>query len=63
MSTANRYLNTKVTNTNYKCRTCGSMVMKFINSTPDELVGKYMCLCTDDKAYPVGPQFPLYEAE
>ena len=63
MSTTNRYLNTRTVNTNYKCRNCNSMVLKYINTTSDELVGKFLCLCMDSNSNPTGPQFPLYEVE
>lgn len=54
---------TRLVNTNYKCRNCRSMVAKYITSTPDELVGKFLCLCVNGNGEQVGPQFPLYEAE
>jgi len=62
-STGNRYSSNKLLNTNYKCRTCNSMIIKYINTKPDELVGKFMCLCTNANSDPIGPQFPIYEAE
>lgn len=55
--------NKRVSYTNYKCRNCSTMVIKYINTTPDEFIGKYLCLCVNSEGDPVGPQFPLYEVE
>lgn len=63
MTTGTRYSQTRLINTNYKCRSCVSMVVKYINTTSDELVGKFLCLCTDNNGNQTGPQFPLYEVE
>lgn len=61
--TGSRYSSSKIVNTKYKCRACNSMIIKYINTAPDELIGKFMCLCTSANGDPISPQFPIYEAE
>lgn len=63
MTTGTRYSQTRLINTNYKCRNCNTMVAKYINTASDELVGKFLCMCVDSNGNPIGPQFPLYEVE
>lgn len=63
MTTGTRYSQTRMLSTNYKCRGCNTMIVKYINTTSEQLVGKFLCLCTNKQGDPIGPQFPLYEVE
>lgn len=51
----------KVLDTDYTCRGCSSAVKKFIDMTPDEILGKYLCNCRDRNNELVGPIFPLLQ--
>lgn len=52
----------RVLTTNYKCRGCNTMVRKYIDTTPDEILGKYLCNCVSEwNGELCGPQLPLME--
>lgn len=51
--------NIKILKVNYECRGCETQVRKYIDMTPDDVLGKYLCNCKDDNGELCGPQFPL----
>lgn len=55
--------NVKIVATNSFCRGCKTMARKYIDRTPGEILGKYLCNCVDDNNEATGPVFPLFEAK
>lgn len=52
----------KILATKQKCRGCNTGVRKYIDTTPDEILGKYLCNCVNPtNGELTGPQFPLMD--
>jgi hypothetical protein len=51
----------RVIETNLTCGGCKSKVRKYIDRTPEEMLGKTLCKCVDNKGELTGPRFPLFE--
>lgn len=51
--------NVRIVGTNLKCTGCKSQVKKYIDRTPEEVLGKTLCNCKDEKGELTGPRFPL----
>lgn len=51
--------NVRIVDTNLKCTGCKSQVKKYIDRTPEEVLGKTLCNCKDIKGELTGPRFPL----
>ncbi len=50
----------KILDTYYACRGCEIKVKKYIDKTPGEMLGKYLCNCRNADNELTGPIFPLY---
>ena len=49
----------RIIQTNLTCLGCKSKVRKYIDRTPEELLGKTLCNCRDERGEATGPRFPL----
>ena len=49
----------RIINTELTCTGCKTKVRKYIDRTPDEMLGKTLCNCVDQRGELTGPRFPL----
>ncbi len=51
----------RILSTDLWCRGCDTAPKKYIDTTPGEMLCKYLCNCVDEQGEATEPKFPLFK--